>query len=55
MEAQTAHIHVRFCQYPFYPENLKTNSCFSHSPDAEHMQTKTRRAGWSLKKYAHNC
>lgn len=55
MNAQTAHTHVCFCQCPFPPENLRTNSCFSHPPDAEHSKRiKARRAGWSLEKNAQN-
>lgn len=55
MNGQTAHIHVCFCQCPFSPENLKTNSCFSHPPDTEHIKRmKARRAGWNPEKDAHN-
>lgn len=55
LNGQTAHIHVCFCQCPFPPENLKTNSWLSHPPDAEHIKRmKARRAGWSLEKDAQN-
>lgn len=54
MNGHTTHIHVGFCQCPFPLENLKTNSCFSHPPVAEHMKRmKARRvewSGWSLEK-----